>query len=546
MNVKGTALPSLPCESRGTHRDSVIIFLLGLLAFTFGLAPEFVGFQARFALFAQEMLRNGPSFFPTAYGRPYPDYPSGSIFLIYLASLPFGRVTAFSAVLPSALAAAVILVLTYRLGALRSRRWGLAAALFSILTVEFIGEARATALDQYVSLVTVLSFYLVYSADRLGRMRRLWILPLVWVFGFAFRGPLGLVIPLAVACSYCLWNMRFRRLLVLGAAGAVVLALCIKGLLLAAALQGGTALAQKVLQAQITGRISDRGPGALYYWLRCPTAYALSCPIAFLIVACRFKDILRRATDDDRLLGSLSVWVLTVLIGMSIPSAKHTRYVLPIIPALALLASYLVVDASPRGAVLALRGLLERAASILPWVAAAGLAGMCCVQWQWKLDWQAHYVTTIAALLGLVLASTRSSARRLEPGLRSLGVCAAVFVIVNIGVADPVGYGLERTGPFVRQVEALREDRPGDIVFFRMGPDQEDIKFVVNASRPVQPRFTSSLDELKRLGEGPYIIADEQVFGALPPEIGSLARPAVRGKIGHENVVVFTLQPPAG
>jgi 4-amino-4-deoxy-L-arabinose transferase-like glycosyltransferase len=106
------------------RRDSLLIFFLGLGIFTAALDGEFISLQARFALFAQEMLRNGPSFFPTTYGIPYPDYPATSTFLIYLVSLPFGRVTPFTAVLPTAITSALILVVMYRIGATRSRNWG--------------------------------------------------------------------------------------------------------------------------------------------------------------------------------------------------------------------------------------------------------------------------------------------------------------------------------------------------------------------------------------------------------------------------------------
>lgn len=38
------------------------------------------------------MLRNGPSFFPTTYGQPYPDYPATSTFFDLAACLAFWRV----------------------------------------------------------------------------------------------------------------------------------------------------------------------------------------------------------------------------------------------------------------------------------------------------------------------------------------------------------------------------------------------------------------------------------------------------------------------
>ena len=231
-------------ESRRRTRDSLLIFAGALLLFMVGLNHEFIGFQARFGLFVQEMFRFGPSFFPTAYQNPYPDYPGTSTFLIYLVSLLVGHVSPFSAILPTAVTSALILVLTYRIGAIRSRRWGLTAVLLALFTAEFFNESRSIALDQYTSLATVLSFYLVYSATFYGRDKRLVFLPGIWFVSFAFRGPIGLVVPVAVVCSYYLWSAKYKRFILAGMVSAVVLAIGFACLLLAAKLQGGESLVQ--------------------------------------------------------------------------------------------------------------------------------------------------------------------------------------------------------------------------------------------------------------------------------------------------------------
>ena len=57
-------------------RDSLLIFFSGIVIFTAARNREFISSETCLALFAQEMLRNGPSFFPTTYGTPYPDYPA--------------------------------------------------------------------------------------------------------------------------------------------------------------------------------------------------------------------------------------------------------------------------------------------------------------------------------------------------------------------------------------------------------------------------------------------------------------------------------------
>ena len=78
---------------RGYRVESVLIFCLGLLVFLIAPASEFIGLEARFALFAQTMLREGPSFFPKTHLGAYPDYPVTPTFLIYLLARLWGRLT---------------------------------------------------------------------------------------------------------------------------------------------------------------------------------------------------------------------------------------------------------------------------------------------------------------------------------------------------------------------------------------------------------------------------------------------------------------------
>jgi hypothetical protein len=71
---------------------STIIFAAGFFLFTGALFNhEFVQFEARFGLFAQEMFRNGLSFFPTTYNHYYPDYPATQTILTYFLALAIGN-----------------------------------------------------------------------------------------------------------------------------------------------------------------------------------------------------------------------------------------------------------------------------------------------------------------------------------------------------------------------------------------------------------------------------------------------------------------------
>src|SRR6185436_1902448 len=191
-------------------------------------------FETRFALFAQEMWRYGPGWFPTTYGEPYPDYPVTSTLLIWLAAHVFGGVTRLAAVLPTALAATWTLVLTYRLLASYSRVWGILAVCFALLCVTFLAEARSISLDIFVTAIATTAFYVTHMLAAQNHRRWLAAIALCLFAGFAFRGPIGVVIPAAVAASHLALNYRWRQLFALVALVIVVMVTCWLGQLLIA------------------------------------------------------------------------------------------------------------------------------------------------------------------------------------------------------------------------------------------------------------------------------------------------------------------------
>ena len=543
VGMKPAAAICVAQQHQFVKRDSAMILLLGGIVFTCCPAPEFVNFNARFALFAQEMLRNGPTFFPTTYNTPYPDYPAASTFLVYLVSLPLGRVTPFTVVLPTAIVSALVLVVTYQIGALHSRRRALAAVLFTLFTVKFLATSRSVVLDQYTSLATVLSFYLVCSCDCFGRTRRLWLLPWAWFLGFAFRGPVGLLIPAAVTCVYYLWTARFKKMVFVGILAGCVLILCSCGLLIAARCQGGTPFMKQVITAQVTGRFGERGPGFAYYWYDALTSYAVAYPLAILVIVSQFKRIARRRTDEDRFLGVLTLWAVVVLLVMSIPATKKTRYVMPIIPAISLIASSLMTDASLPGFLSRIKRVLLGVCNCLPLILALGVGGLGLFACLRRPEWRGSSLVTVGLLIGPLAVSwklDRGWRHVLERDMYRLSVGVAAFVITYVGAASPILYSLERTGPFVRQVEALIEKVPGTVYFLQVGPDNEDIKFMANLHKPLQPQFIGSLETLRNTPGTHYVLAKESAFRSMPVDEGRLIRVLARGRIGHRDFVAFT------
>jgi len=543
LNPEGLSMTSVSGESAQFNKDSLAIFLIGFVIFTFALKPEFTGIQARFALFAQEMFRYGPTFFPTTYQIPYPDYPATSTFAIYLVSLLLGKVTPFSAVLPTAVTSALILVVTYRIGATQSRKWGLVAVLLALSTHLFFSESRSISLDQYVSLATVLCFYLVYSVTASDKQKRLWFIPPILIASFSFRGPIGLIIPTAVVCSYYLWSREFKKSIIIGLMATGVMIICIVGLLAMSYVQAGEIFTKRVINAQAAGRLIQNRESYFFYWYRCLSDCTACYPLAILVVVARFKKILRRESNDYKLIGYLVCWILIVLIGMSVPAAKKMRYILPIVPALSLVAAYLLIDSSIKGVLFETRRAFLSICSYLPLLASIATMGILSFGKYFGLTVDVHYLIALVLLIGLlIVAGTVKWRLRGHPNqdmaLAVVGVAA--FIITSVGIAEPISLAIECTKPFVEKVKYLQKERPGEIGFYQIGPDAEDIKFMANYDRPIKPVFIKNAEELQQQSAQTYFVARQKDFDNLPQHIAQGIKVQLYGKIGHRDCVVFS------
>ena len=532
-----------------------MIFVVGLVIFTVSLSPDIVGFDSRFAMFAQEMLRNGPSFFPTTYDQPYPDYPGTSTFMIYLSSVPFGKVTMFSAVLPTAVVSALILVVIYWIGAIHSRHWGLFAVPIALFTHEFVSRSRSLTPDQYVSLATALSFYLAYSANVYGRKKRLWLIPLVLVASFAFRGPIGIVIPAAVVCAYYLFNRDFKLFAIMAFTSSILFLLCFKGLLVAAAYQGGAVFAEHVWKMQMAGRINEVARHWIgYYWTVSFVKYAVAYPIAVIVAISLYKKILRRENADYKFLGYLILWTFVILLGMSIPSTKKIRYIVSMVPAAALLASYIFIAPLQKGI---LSGLKEIFLGFCRWFP-AGTGIFALVVWffgsqitafaMWVSGKQlpsllaGYYLLTLFLMVVLTVAAWYVNARFKEGPWRNLGLMtigAVTLFIITVCIKEPIACDLDGTRPFVEKVEMMQQQNQGDLVFYKIGDDAEAIKFMANLDKPIQPKFVNFPEAILNCKEPAYFISKDKDFGNLPKDVAQHVKLLASGKMDGDNYVVF-------
>lgn len=523
---------------------ATLIFFFGLLLFTGGLFNhEFIEFESRFGLFAQEMLRNGITLFPTTYHQYYPDYPATQTILTYLFSLPFHKVTIFTAVLPTAIASSLTLSFIYLIGTKIDYRLGIAGILFALFTFNFLAAARSISLDQFVTTATVASFYCIYQTSNsnlnLQKKTANW-LPLIWFLGFAFRGPIGLIIPASIVGGYFLLERNYKACVITAITALLLLLICITTLLGMAWHEGGQQFVQHVINMQVMSRLNEGDkPPFYYYFIDSFSGYAMTFPIAIVIFLSYLKTFLNKPVSQTlSLLRHLAFGTLIILVGMSIPGSKKIRYILPIVPFVSLASAILFIEQLQTKFQINLKNFIVLFCKYLPLVSLVLVAVISILNWLKQITLDIHYLMLIILLSILACVSLRISKKILiDKDLSILGIGATTFIVLYIFLVQPTQIQLNQVKPFVLQVEMLRQ--PGqNIVFYQIGPDGADIKFMVALDKPIQPDFLEQPQELVNYTKPGVFIFRKESFIALPKNIQNQFTVLMMDKLGHLPCIV--------
>ncbi|MDT3229877.1 ArnT family glycosyltransferase [Pseudomonas sp. rhizo25] len=529
--------PSL--QSATIRRQSLGLGLLALVLFIAGNWHQaIIGFDSRFVVFAQEMLRHGPSFFPTTYGQPYADYLATSTLLTWLLSLPFGQVTSLTAWLPTALASALIVMLVYRLIAPYSPRWGLLSIAMLLLSSTFVSETRSVSLDQMLAAVALAVFYLGYAHDHFAAAKRLHWVFLLLLLGFAIRGPIGLVIPTGVLCSYYLINRQWRQLFSFGLLSLALLAACVGLLLLLAKLSGGEDFMHDVIRMQFLGRMdgSEGSGGVLYYFTSSMGNYALAYPLALLVLLAVVVGGRRGPDPALSLVCYCAAAGVLVMLGLSVPQAKKARYILPMLPFAAIIAAY-PFQVSQGRLFAWLRGLTLGLWTLLPTLLAIGL-----VVARRRYPEPLASLELIFVVLGLLqvvalLALLKARLRHYGPALAAVLALWTTYIMV----VEPLERRLYDTRTFSLAVKARVLQQPAPLVLHALGKDAKAIKFMVNYDCDKVPLFTQLPADLKPILAPAWVVMSQADFETLDDPRLRAITPTLTGEFDKTPYVLLHL-----
>ncbi len=339
--------------------------------------------EPRYVEVAREMVVLGDYLVPHLNGEVYSEKPplffwiSG---LLWKAGAGFsaGRLVTVLSVM--ATLALVFLVAGKADGMLR----GILAAGASLSTLLLLSFVRIGNLDALLMFFVTSSILAGYCA--LSRQVRFpdvyWLLCYGCMgLGVLTKGPVGLLLPALVLCSYAGLNRKcIRAGGWVHVRGAAVLIAIVAAWLGPAIAVGGSEYAGAILFGQNIGRavasFSHREP--IYWYL----VWAPVCffPWTFILPVCVAAAIRQWRRTQESLPVLAVVWLVVPLVFLSLVSGKRANYIVPVVPAVGILSGwYLGSAARGQGNFAAATGWLLKVAFGILIVLTVGLAAALVV-----------------------------------------------------------------------------------------------------------------------------------------------------------------------
>ena len=405
--------------------------------------------EPRYAQVAREMLERHDWITPTLGGAPWLEKPPLYYWQAMIAYRLLG-VSDWAARLPSALDATVFVLVTYLL--LRRLRPGtqLDGALILATCAGIVGYARAASMDMGLAATFALSMLAWFTWNESGEKKFLTLFYFLVALGTLAKGP---VAPFFAAIIITIfagiqrnWQALTRTLWLPGI--AIFLAVALPWYF-AAQLQNPQFFRVFILEHNLArfGTNLYHHPEPFWYYL--PVTLLGWIPWTVIAIAALIL-CLRRGRDSNPLSVFLVIWIAVVVIFFSISQSKLPGYVLPAIPAGAVLAVQWLHARGAKKPHLALAGLHAFAACVLilpalmipfsvtnphamwgrealrPLILETAAIWLLTSIVLWRVGWRMLRITTLAPAIIIVAVVLRTGAAPLNAKLSARPVVDAI------------------------------------------------------------------------------------------------------------------------
>ena len=296
--------------------------------------------EGEYAQISQEMLDTGDWVIPRMNDQPTAQKPPLFNWAVAIISLPLGRVTEVTARLPSALGGLAGVLATYWLGKTLygNRRTALFSALVLATTPIYFHQARWVQVDMLLCAFVTLSLSLFYYGyTNPGARQKAFLLGSFCMgLGVLTKGPMAIVLPyLTIALFLALQGqikefLNRRLILYLGAVFVVSIPWY-----LASYSRGGADFTRELILKHnfqmFLETWSHKQPIYYYLW-NLPWEFS---PWVVFLPAAVYQLLLNGRERPQR--DFLLAWAVAMFCFFSLAQAKQAKYLLPMMPALALM-----------------------------------------------------------------------------------------------------------------------------------------------------------------------------------------------------------------
>jgi 4-amino-4-deoxy-L-arabinose transferase-like glycosyltransferase len=476
-------------EADDIRRD--LLWLLGiallLIATGLGLRDPWPADEPRFVLVARDMVASGDWLVPRVGGELYADKPPLYFWLMAIGIEITGSLR-LAFLLPSLFSGIACVLLVYDLARrLWNRETGLLAGLALLFTVQFVWQARQAQIDATLCFWTTLGLYGLLRHLLLGPQWRWYVVG--WAaagFGVITKGvgflPLLVLIPYA-ALRAPAWQPRFTapatgRWLLGPAAFLLATSLWLVPMLLAASADPAiAAYRDEILFKQTLDRFANAWHHREPFWYFLVTVIPWAWLPLTALLPWLVHEWRRSLRDKDLRVALLLAWIGVVVAFFSLSTGKRGVYVLPAVPAFALVCApylrMLATRVAAQRAMYATAAVLALAATLaVPYLLIRADKRLRLIE-SYGLDPFAPLIAVAAAAI-VVCAVTR--ARR---GFAAFaGVVTSVLLVVSFWV-NPVMNDARSGRAFVERVErAADPSAPLGFVAFKE-------QYLLYAQRPI-------------------------------------------------------------
>ena len=489
-----------------------------------------------------EMAQRADWLLPHVNGLVFAEKPILFFWLALLASKVMGGVSEAALRLPACLAGIATVLGTYVIARpYGGRARALASSLAAATLFGLFWNARCVQMD---ILVTASTLWVLIALTRVldhgaKPVPGFVMAGAVAGLGFAAKGPVALICPGLTFGAYLVATRRWREVTAWPVLAGVTAFVCVAApWFWSLHAEGQDGVIEEVLFRQNVVRFIHPWDHQAPWWYFLGSFWVDMAPWAFFVP---FAAGVKRRNEGERRLALLSaIWIVVVVLFFSFSKSKRSPYVLPIAPAVALLAGEVAVtwvtgrwDAARRGW---LAAMMSAIGAVFV-VAGVTIAVGALVRLDRTAAVPVAVLGVVAIIAGALVVADVARARTRPQAPLSLALATAVIYVAAGGVALPALNAYKSARPLCEQIERIAgpEVQISSYGFWKW---RSEYRFYLR--RPITN--LTSPGALREAWTGPrrvVLLVEADKLSDVRQVIGE-APPTLAGRVGSAAISVFT------